>query len=66
MAEFGLPEAQTIEDLESLVTFAKKMKVRHIVYSPLKMVQPRVRRLSLTMQALRATCRPMAAPEKLI
>ncbi len=34
VADFGLPEAQTLDDLEQLVTLAKELQVRHVVYSP--------------------------------
>ncbi len=66
LADFGLPEAQTMDDLESLVGFAKDMTVRHIVYSPAKIVRPRGRTLSETMQALKAAYQTLAAPEKLV
>ncbi len=66
MADFGLPEAQTIEDLENLVAFAKEMNVRHVVYSPCKIVQPRGRKLSEMMRKMRAMYEAFAAPEKLV
>lgn len=66
MADFGLPEAQTLEDLENLVGFAKEMSARHIVYSVGKIVQPRGRKLSQSMRTLREVYGSFAAPEKLI
>jgi DNA repair photolyase len=66
LAEFGLEEAQTLEDLESLVAFAKAMNARHVVYSPAKIVKPRGAGLSETMQALRAAYQAVAGPEKLV
>jgi DNA repair photolyase len=65
MADFGLPEAQTVEDLEKLVSLAKEVDVRHIVYSTAKIVQPRGRKLSKSMLALREAYRSFATPEKL-
>jgi len=32
ITDFGLPEAQTIDDLEKLVSLAKEVQVKHIVY----------------------------------
>ena len=66
LADFGLEEAQTLEDLENLVTFAKAMSARHVVYSPAKIVKPRGAGLSETMQALRAAYQAVAGPEKLV
>lgn len=66
LADFGLPEAQTMDDLESLVGFAKDMTVRHIVYSPAKIVRPRGRALSETMQALKTAYEMLVAPQKLV
>jgi DNA repair photolyase len=64
VADFGLPEAQTLDDLEQLVTLAKELQVRHVVYSPVKIVQPRGRKLSPTMQALRKLYEACARPER--
>ena len=64
LADFDLPEAQTLDDLEHLVALAKELQVRHVVYSPVKIVQPRGRKLSSTMQALRKVYEACAAPNK--
>jgi DNA repair photolyase len=66
MTDFGLPEAQTIEDLENLVSLAKEIEAKHIVYSTAKIVQPRGRKLSPSMRTLRDVYTSFAAPEKLI
>ncbi|MBN2447697.1 MAG: hypothetical protein JXO22_13270 [Phycisphaerae bacterium] len=65
LEDFGLPEAQTNDDLDHLVALAKELNVRHVVYSPTKIVQPRGRRLQPLLLALRDVYRAMAAPEKL-
>lgn len=62
MADFGLTEAQTISDLEQLVDFAREVGVRHVVYSPVKIVQPRGRPLSPTMSALLDLYKALSAP----
>ena len=66
MADFKLPEAQTLDDLERLVSFGKEVNVKHIVYSAAKIVQPRGRKLSESMTRLRKVYEAFAAPEKLI
>ncbi|MEI8198111.1 MAG: hypothetical protein WCI73_19625 [Phycisphaerae bacterium] len=65
LADIGLPEAQSLDDLEKLVLLAKELGVRHVVYSPMKIVKPRGRSLSPIMQALRHAYEIMAAPERL-
>ena len=62
MADFGLSEAQTISDLERLVEFAWEVGVRHVVYSPVKVVQPRGRQVAATMAAMRDLYKAMSAP----
>jgi DNA repair photolyase len=64
LADFGLPEAQTLDDLESLVRFARDVGVRHVVYSAMKVVQPMRRKLSGPMKSFRMVYREMAAPGK--
>ena len=63
--DFGLMEPQTLDDLEHLVALAKELNVRHVVYSAAKITQPRGRKLSGTMRAMREFYRACAAPEKL-
>jgi DNA repair photolyase len=65
LADFGLPEAQTIGDLESLVAFAREAGIRHVVYSPAKIVQPRGRKLFEVMRAMRSAYECVAWPERL-
>lgn len=64
LADYGLPEAQTLEDLDQLVRLAKELNVRHVVYSALKVVKPRGRTLSPTMQAFRRVYETCARPDK--
>ena len=65
MTDFGLTEAQTIGDLKKLVSLAKEIKAKHIVYSTAKIIQPRGRKLSQSMRTLRNVYESFAAPEKL-
>ncbi|HNQ22568.1 MAG TPA: radical SAM protein [Phycisphaerae bacterium] len=64
LADFDLPEAQTLDDLERLAALAKDLHARHVVYSPVKIVQPRGGQLSPTMQALRRVYEACARPAK--
>ena len=64
-ADFGLVEPQSAEDVDNLVGFAKEMEALYVVYSPAKIVQPRGRKLSPIMQAMRRLYDHVAAPDKL-
>ena len=63
-ASFGLVEPQSAEDLNSLVGFAKEVGALYVVHSPAKIVQPRGRKLSDLMQAMRRVYDLAAAPDK--
>jgi DNA repair photolyase len=63
-ASFGLVEPQSAEDIDNLVGFAKAVGALYIVYSPAKLVQPRGRKLSAVMQAMRRVYDCVAAPDK--
>ena len=64
LAEFNLPEAQSLEDLQNLITLARSCGVRHVVYSPVKIVFPRGRGLNDAMKALLTVYQALAAPGK--
>ncbi len=64
LRDFGLPEAQALDDLENLVAFAQKVGVRHVVYSAAKIVQPRGKSLGPTMAAMRDVYGAMCVPKK--
>jgi len=64
--DWGLPQPQNIEDLEQLVAFGAENGIHHIVYSPAKIVQPRMRPLSSTMQKMRSLYESVATPERLV
>ena len=66
LSDFGLAEAQTAEDLESLVALAKTVGARHVVFSPVKVVQPRRNKMSIEMGRLLDVYRAMAWPEKAV
>ncbi|MBN2506796.1 MAG: hypothetical protein JXQ71_08895 [Verrucomicrobia bacterium] len=64
LADVGLVEAQTPQDLEALVGFARETGVRHVVYSPLKIVLGRRGGLAAPMRNLLAVYRAVSAPGK--
>lgn len=64
LMDFGLPEAQTLDDLEQLVKLAKRIGARHVVYSPAKVVQPRRRKMSDAMVRMKSVYCAMSAPGK--
>jgi len=65
LADFGLTEAQTPDDLAALVRLAKEVGAPGVVYSTAKIVQPRGRALSTSMHAMREMYRFMVSPRKL-
>jgi hypothetical protein len=64
LGNYGLVEAQTLEDLKQLVDLARKLCVSHVVYSPVKVVCPRGQRLNETMGSLLNVYRALASPGK--
>lgn len=66
LADFGLVEAQSIEDLDQLVRFARDQGVRHVVYSAAKIVQPRRRKICPRMRRWLLVFERMAAPARLV
>ena len=66
LADFGLEEAQTLDDLRGLVAFAKQIGARHVVYSPVKIIQPRRRQMADAMIRMKEVYRALSYPEKLV
>jgi DNA repair photolyase len=64
LGDFGLLEAQTLDDLEQLVTFAAQVGARHIVYSTAKIVRSRYQPLPDAMRKLLEVYRALSAPGK--
>jgi len=59
-----LMNAQTLDDLDLLVQLARESGAAHVVYSALKIVQPRGRPLSDAMQTMRRIFERLAQPQK--
>jgi DNA repair photolyase len=66
LADFQLPDAQSLADLEKLVKFTAELNILHIVYSVAKIVTPRYKPIPEAMQQLRQVYEYVAQPEKLI
>lgn len=64
--DFSLPTPQTTRDLEELLKFAADIKAMHIVYSAARIVQPRFKPISQSMQNLKRVYEHIANLEKLI
>ena len=64
LADFGLVEAQTPQDLGNLVSFAKEVGARHVGYPPAKIVRPRWQPLPAARNNLLQVYRALAAPRK--
>jgi hypothetical protein len=65
LADFGLPEAQTLEDLEALLDLARQLGMQ-VVFSVAKIVQPRRVSMAPAMVAMRAVYAACAAPARLV
>lgn len=63
LSDYGLPEMQTLDELDTLLAFAAEVNVRHIVYSTAKIVLPRNRPLHDAMQKLKSVYQAYAAPD---
>lgn len=66
LADFDLPEAQSLNDLEQLVAFAAEVGAMQIVYSVAKITQPRFKPLSETMQKLKQAYEHLCNPQRLV
>lgn len=60
LGDYGLPECQSIDDLDRLLAFAAEVGVMHVVYSPAKIV----RFVSQTMQKMKQVYENLAAPNR--
>jgi DNA repair photolyase len=66
LADFQLPNAQSLDGLEKLAAFAADNKILHIVYSVAKVVSPRYKPLGEEMQNIKKVYEHLANGEKLI
>ncbi|GAG74831.1 unnamed protein product, partial [marine sediment metagenome] len=66
LADFQLPDAQSLSALEELVKFAAELKILHIVYSVAKIVVPRYKPIPEAIQQLKGVYEYITKPNKLI
>ena len=66
LADFQLPDSQSLSALEELVRFAAENGVLHIVYSVAKIVAPRYKPIPKAIQQLKCVYEYIAKPDKLI
>jgi len=65
MGDFELPDLQSHGDLENLVSFCKQHKIRKIIYSPLKITNPRTGGLTVLMRQLKQVYKHLAGDRPL-
>jgi len=66
LADFQLPDAQSLSALEELVRFAAEHEILRIVYSVAKIVAPRYKPIPEAIQRLKQVYEYVAKPDKLI
>ena len=66
LSDYDLPQAQPLEDLERLIALAVEVRALHIVYSVAKIILPRSKPMSPTMQNLKRLFADLAHPSKLL
>lgn len=64
LADFGLPELQTLDDLEQLVLLARRLGAMHVVYSAAKLVRPRRGAPAPAVAALKMVYEAICSPGK--
>ena len=65
MADFGLPDVQSMSDLEGLVNFSRELAVRHIIYSVAKITRPQRGSLPPVMERMKRVYQHLSGEEPL-
>ena len=65
MGDFGLFDLQSYDDLKHLVSFCKQQEIRKIIWSPLKITNPRTGELTLLMQKFKRVYNHLAQDQPL-
>ncbi|MBN1591220.1 MAG: hypothetical protein JW888_17035, partial [Pirellulales bacterium] len=60
MADFGLPDVQSMHDLEGLVSFGQELAAGHIIYSVAKITRPQQGSLSPVMERMKRAYQHLA------
>ena len=66
MADFGLPDVQSMSDLEGLVSFGRDVGVQGIIYSVAKITRPQKGGLTPVMQQMKRVYQHLSAEKSLV
>ena len=66
MADFGLPDVQSMSDLEGLVNFGRELAARHIIYSVAKITRPQRGSLAPVMERMKRVYQHLSAGRPLV
>lgn len=66
MADFGLPDVQSLRDLERLVSFSRELAAGHIIYSAAKITRPKQGDLPPVMERMKQVCQHLSAGQRLV
>jgi len=63
MADFGLPEVQSLRDPEGLVSLSRELAARQVIYSVAKITRPKQGALPPFMEWMNRVCQHLSAGE---
>jgi DNA repair photolyase len=66
MADFGLPDVQSMPDLEGLVRFSRELAARHIIYSVAKITRRKQGDLAPVMERMKRLYGHLSAGERVV
>ena len=66
MADFGLPDVQSMCDLDALVSFGRELAARHIIYSAAKITRPKQGTLPTVMERMKRVYQHLSAGQPLV
>jgi len=65
MADFGLPEVQSLRDPEGLVSLSRELAARQVIYSVAKITRPKQGALPPFMERMKRVCQHLPAGQPL-
>ena len=66
MADFGLPDVQSMSDLEGLVNFGRELGALHIIYSVAKITRPQRGNLPPVMEQMKRVYQHLSVGQPLV
>ena len=66
MADFGLPDVQSMSDLEGLVAFGQEVGIKGIIYSVAKITRPQQGGLSPVMERMKRVYQHLSPGQRLV